>query len=118
MVDWLRYAAIAVALLLAPVAYLDFRSRRWPRPHTLVLTAVGIALGIAEAVVAAVLMSDGHAMRETEIFIGYVATNAILLPAAAYVVHVERSRWGSLALVIGGLLVALLQVRMQQLWTR
>lgn len=118
MIDWLRYAIIAVAVLLAVVAYVDFRSAVPPRRPALILLVLGILMVIAQIVVAAVQLAGGHRMTETATFIGYGATNALLLPAAAYVARIERSRWSSIALLVAALTVAVLEVRMYQLWTR
>lgn len=118
MFDWLRYAVIGCALLLALLAYIDFRSRKAPRRPALVLLALAAVLVVVQAVVAGVQMGRGHEMSETATFVGYLATNVIMLPAAAYVAYVERSRWSSVAIAVAGLVVAVLEVRLQQLWTR
>ncbi|WP_106849479.1 hypothetical protein [Blastococcus sp. Marseille-P5729] len=118
MIDWLRYAVIACALLLTLLAYVDFRGRHAPRRPALLMLALSAALVVAQAVVAAVQMGRGHEMSETATFIGYLATNVIMLPAAAYVAYVERSRWSSVAMAVAGFVVAVLEVRLQQLWTR
>ncbi len=118
MIDWLRYAIIVVAVILAIVAYVDFRAALPPRRPAIALLILGGLLVLAQAVVAGVQMSRGHQMTETATFIGYTATNVLLLPAAAYVARVERSRWSTIALLIAALTVAVLQVRMYQLWTR
>lgn len=118
MVDWLRYAIIVVAVLLAIIAYVDFRSSVPPRRPALVLLVLAGLMVLAQIVVSGVQIARGHQMTETATFIGYGMTNALLLPAAAYVARIERSRWSSIALLIAALTVAVLEVRMHQLWTR
>lgn len=118
MIDWLRYAIIAVALVLAVAAYVDFRAASPPRRPAQVLLVAGVLLVVAQAVVAGVQMARGHEMTETATFVGYTATNLLLLPAAGYVARIERSRWSAVALLIAALTVAVLEVRLDQLWTR
>ena len=118
MIDWIRYAVITGALLLAAVAYIDFRGRRGPRRPAVVLLVATGALVLAQTVVAAVQMTRGHDLSQTATFLGYLGTNLVMLPAVAYVARIERSRWSSVALVVAGLVVAVLQVRLVQLWTR
>lgn len=118
MIDWLRYALITVAVLLAILAYVDFRAASPPRRPAMIGLAAAFALVVAQVVVSGVQMVRGHEMTETATFIGYAATNALLLPAAAYVAKIERSKWSSIALMVAALTIAVLEVRMFQLWTR
>lgn len=118
MIDWLRYAIIAVTVILAVVAYVDFRAARPPRTPSLVLLVLAGLLVVAQAVIAGVQMARGHQMTETATFVGYTFTNLLLLPAAAYVARIERSKWSAVALAVAALTVAVLEVRMDQLWTR
>lgn len=118
MIDWLRYAIIVVTVLLAAAAYVDFRAARPPRKAAVVLLVLAGILVTAQAVVAGVQMARGHEMTETATFVGYAVTNLALLPAAAYVAKIERSKWSTIALLVAALTVAVLEVRMYQLWTR
>lgn len=118
MIDWLRYLLIALALLLALVAYVDFRRGRPPGRLAWTLLVATAVAAVAQAVVAGVELAGGHRPAEPATFVGYLATDVIMLPAAAYVARIERSRWGSVAVLVAGLVVAVLQVRLQQLWAQ
>lgn len=118
MVDWLRYGIIVAAVLLAIVAYVDFRSSTPPRRPAQALLALTALAVVAQLVVSGVQLARGHTTNELATFIGYGITNALLMPAAAYVARVERSKWSAVALLVAALTVAVLEVRMYQLWTR
>ncbi|WP_153502790.1 hypothetical protein [Cumulibacter manganitolerans] len=118
MIDWLRYVAIGLALALALAAYVEFRRGRPPGRLALGLLVAGLVLVVGQTVVASVQLAGGHHLSEPATFIGYLGTTVIMLPAAGYVARLERSRWSSLAIVVAALVVAVLEVRLQQIWTR
>ncbi|GAB3297651.1 hypothetical protein EK0264_16215 [Epidermidibacterium keratini] len=116
MLDWLRWVIIALSLLLAIVGYLDFRGAHAPRRPTLVLAAAGWAAVVVQAVVAVVALVRGDRPGEFATFIGYLFTTLLMVPAAAYFRAVERSKWASVAFAIAGVTVAVLMMRLDQLW--
>lgn len=118
MIDWIRYGIIGLAVLLGVAAYVDFRSRAAVRRPALVLAALVTAALVAQAVVAGVQISRGHEMSEPATFVGYTATAVLLVPASLYVARIEKSRWASIVMCVAGFVVAVLQVRMGQLWNR
>lgn len=50
-------------------------------------------------------------------FIGYVLTALLILPLAVVWAVAEKSRWGTAVLVAACLTLAVMVVRMQQVWT-
>lgn len=50
-------------------------------------------------------------------FIGYVLTSLLILPLAVVWAIAEKSRWGTAVLVAACLTLAVMVVRMQQVWT-
>ena len=116
MVDWLRYAMIAGALLIATTAYFGWRSDTGPGRVSLILLAVTEVFVLSQAVVAGVKVAGGHRLAEPATLIGYFATTVILLPAAWWWSRLERSKWGSLVVLVAGLVIAVLTVRLEQLW--
>lgn len=53
---------------------------------------------------------------EVGLLVGYLLTTLLVLPAAFSWAHLERSRWSTLVLTAACLVVAVLGVRMQQIW--
>ena len=54
---------------------------------------------------------------ELATFIGYLLTSVLFLPAALSLSFMERTRWGSVIAGSAALVVAVLTLRLQQVWT-
>jgi hypothetical protein len=110
--------AVIVTSLLAAAWCLVTTLRRRP-------IGIGelIAMGVAQALVMAqIVISVGHLVQgqrpqELATFVGYLVAIFIVLPAAAVLARLEPTRWGSLIATIGCLVVAILIVRLDQVWT-
>ncbi len=116
MLDWLRWVIIAVSLLLAIAGYVDFRTGHAPRRPTLGLAVASWVAVLAQAVVAVVALIGGQRPGELVTFLGYLATTLLMVPTAAYFRIVEKSKWASVAFAVAGVTVAVLMVRLDQLW--
>lgn len=76
---------------------------------------VEVAL-IGQAVVAVVALARGHDLAEPLTFWGYVVFALLILPGVGVVALVERTRWSSVVLLIGCLTIAVMELRMTQVW--
>ena len=74
------------------------------------------ALLLAQVVVAIVGAVVGSSVAEPVTFWGYVITVLLVLPAAAAVSFIERSRWSSVILLVAALTTGFLQFRVLTLW--
>ena len=72
---------------------------------------------LVQMVFAGVLLIGGHELTEGFTFWGYLVVALLVLPAAAVVAVVERTRWSSVALVIACATLAVMQLRVLQLWS-
>lgn len=116
MIDALATTVITVALLLAAwTALLAVRARA-PRWGTLIALGGVTLLVLAQAVVAAVLLVRGERPDAVPAFAGYHVVAVLILPAAAAWAIADRSRWSSVVLTVACLTLAVLTVRMQQIW--
>lgn len=116
MTDTLATVTITLGLLAAAWSLVTaLRDRPMGRSHLAALAVVEAAL-LVQAVVAFSRMAGGHGPRETATFIGYAIGILLLPPAAAAWGVMERSRWGPAVIVVAGLSVAIMTVRMQQIW--
>ncbi|GAA4241727.1 hypothetical protein GCM10022254_71740 [Actinomadura meridiana] len=116
MTDVLSTVIIVVALLLAAYAVVTMvRNRAMDAGHLVVLGVLEVLL-IAQAVVGFVKLSGDGGPDSTATFVGYLV-GILLIPAAgAGWGLMERTRWGSAVLVVAGIAVAVMVVRLGQLW--
>ncbi len=83
--------------------------------YTALLVLAGVV--IAQGLVATVLLVAGQHPVEFATFLGYLFTATLFLPAGIALLRMEPTRWGS---IIGGgaaLTVAVLTLRLLQVWT-
>lgn len=113
-------AAVVAALALALGAWAGWSALR-DRPVVLRqlygAAVVETALAV-QVVVGAVATLRGHALAEPATFWGYVVVALVVLPLAGAWALVERTRWSSVVLVVGCLTVAVMEVRVVQLWNQ
>ncbi len=118
MIDTVASTLIGIALVLAAVSAVMTMLRR--PVGRIQLIGAGIAeLALAvQAVLAVVKLADGDRPDGgLVLFCLYLVGSLLLVPIAVVWGRAERSRWGSGVLVIGYLVMAVLIVRMQQIWT-
>lgn len=78
-----------------------------------------IVAGVIEAGMLAMIvvaLIQGAGSEDPAVFWGYVVTVLLLFPLAAVVAIAERTRWGSVALLVICAAVAVMQVRIATLW--
>jgi len=76
------------------------------------------AMLLVQLVWSITLVSQGKsAVGDTVEFFGYLITALIIPPAAVIWAAIERSRWATLVLGVSGFTVAVMAVRMWQIWT-
>jgi len=117
VVSALATALIVLVLVLAGLSLLlTVLDRRVGR---LLLAALALAeAGLVVQVVWAVVRLAGgaHPVGGLAVFIGYLAGSLVILPVAAAWGLGERTRWGPGVVTAGFLVMAVLIVRMQQVW--
>lgn len=116
MVDGLATTTIAAALLLAGFSGLMAVLGRPPGvAHLVGLTLVETVL-LVQAVVAIGKMFTGDRPEGMATFVGYLLTVVLVPPLAALLGLAERSRWGSVIVAVGCLVVPVMVIRLQQVW--
>jgi len=110
--------AVAIAgLALAAWALVPVIRNRPPgRTHFLGLILVQ-ALVVAEVLVAVSRLTGGAHPREYATFIGYLIALFLVLPLATLLARLEPTRWGALIIVVAGLVVPVLILRVNQVWS-
>ena len=109
---------LVIGLCLALGGWAAARALR-DRPVVLrQLFAAGVveAVLVVQLVVIGVLQATGAEVADPVTLWGYAISMLFILPAAAVVSFVERSRWSSVILVLAALTTGFLQYRVLVLW--
>jgi hypothetical protein len=117
VVDTLAVSLIIGMLAFAGLALVMTALDRQVGRLLLAALAAG-ELGLLVQVVWAVvrLVGGGRPVGGMAVFIGYLAGSLVILPIAAAWGLGERTRWGPGVVAAGFLVMAVLIVRMQQVW--
>ena len=108
---WVYFAAGLFALTLGLIGRL---------PSLISIGALAVTeLGLLIQLVASiVLVANGaQAKQDTFEFFGYLIVALLVPPAVALWALVERTKWSTVILGAGALTVAVMLVRMHQIWT-
>ena len=109
--------AVAVAGLALAGAGAVEAIRGRPAGIALLVVAAAAELVLLVAVGASVVaLARGHDPASTATAIGYLVGVPFVVPVAAFLALAERSRWGSVVLGAGGLVLAVLAARLGQVW--
>lgn len=118
MISWLYSAQLIIATAAGLITLLLGFAKRKPSGISIgSLAAVQLGL-IVQLIASIVLVILGErAKQDTVEFFAYLIV-ALMIPAgAAFWALIERSRWSTLVLGVGALTVAVMLVRMNQIWT-
>ncbi|BCY14740.1 hypothetical protein [Actinoplanes sp. L3-i22] len=111
----LSVATIVVALLLAAWYFLRSALDRAPSRLDLLGMVAFSALVAVLVVTAAVGLIGGPRPSDTATFGGYLVTTICFAPAAVWLAKLEPTRWGSLILGVGAIVLPVLVLRLQQI---
>ena len=116
MVDGLVVALIIAALIVAVWCGITaLRDKPTKDPH---LYGITVVEGLLLVQVAIVIVRLAHGDRPTEFatFLAYLILVPLVLPIGFLLSLIERTRWGSVILGVAALTLAVLVVRLQDLW--
>jgi hypothetical protein len=108
--------AVAALLLAAWTLVPVIRNRPPGRTHWLGLIFVQ-ALVVAEVIVGIEHLRAGAHPREYATFIGYLVALFLVLPLAMLLARLEPTRWGALVITVATVVVPVLILRVNQLWS-
>ena len=117
MIDLLTAVLGAAALALAAwcgfAAYRDQPTKDW---HFIGMAVVSL-LAIVQLVIGVVRLSQGDDPEQgVAIFIAYLVGSALAVPIAAFMSLAERTRWGSATVAAAAVVLAVLEVRLYDIW--
>jgi hypothetical protein len=115
------YDGLAVTLMIASLVvgawcFVAAARDRWTDlTHLVGLGALEIGL-VVQAVAAFIRIGGGERPEELITFVGYLVTSVLMLPAVVTLSFMERTRWGAVIAGAGAIVVAVLVLRLQQVW--
>ena len=118
MLEWGYQFQLAFASLVGVFALILGIFKRPPSWWSVGAVALIEALLLVQLVVSIVQVVQGkQAIGDTVEYFGYIITALVVPPAAIAWAVIERTRWSTLVLGVSGLTVAVMLVRMWQIWT-
>jgi hypothetical protein len=118
MISWLYSAQLFIAIVVGLFTLtLGFAKRK---PSFLSLGALALVqLGLLIQLVAstAIVVAGERAKLDTVEFFAYLIVALMLPLGAAFWALIERTRWSTIVISVGALTVAVMLVRMNQIWT-
>ncbi|MBT2527273.1 hypothetical protein J7E91_18035 [Streptomyces sp. ISL-99] len=117
MLDALTVAVSVAALVLAAwCGYAAFRDQPTKDWHFIGMAVVTV-LALAQLVVGVVQLGRGEKPDEgAVIFVSYLVGALAAVPAAGFLSLAERTRWGSVTVAAGAVVLAVLEVRLHDIW--
>ncbi|MBW1599683.1 hypothetical protein [Streptomyces sp. JJ38] len=105
--------ALALAAWCGHAAYRDQPTKDW---HFIGMALVTV-LALAQLVVGVVELAGGGEPDEgSVVFVSYLLGCACAIPAVAFLSLSERTRWGSATVAAGAVVLAVLEVRLYDIW--
>ncbi|MFJ1916608.1 hypothetical protein ACIOGX_32290 [Streptomyces sp. NPDC088147] len=105
--------ALALAAWCGFAAYRDQPTKDW---HFIGMAVVSV-LVLAQLVVGIVQLARGEQADEgSVIFVSYLLGALFAVPAAGFLSLSERTRWGSVTVAAGAVVLAVLEVRLYDIW--
>lgn len=109
----LAVAALLLAAWCGFAAYRDQPTKDW---HFIGMAVVTL-LALVQLVVGVIqLVGGGEPAGGTAVFVCYLLGVVCCIPVVAVISLSERTRWGSLSVVAGAVVLAVLQARLHDLW--
>ncbi len=117
MVDVLVWVLAGAALLLAVWALAGaVRNVRPSGPQLAGMAVLEVAL-LVQAVIGMVALARTDRPVSTATFVGYLVASVLLLPAGTLWGIADRSRWGNGVIAIACFAVAVVVLRLLQIWS-
>lgn len=109
----LAVAALVLAAWCGHAAYRDQPTKDW---HVIGMAVVTL-LALVQLVIGVVQLAGGaEPAGGTAVFVSYLLAVVCCVPVVGIMSLAERTRWGSLSVVAGAVVLAVLQVRLHEVW--
>lgn len=112
----LAVAVMIASLLVAAWCFVAVARDRWiDLTHLVGFVVVEVAL-LIQAILALARIGAGDRPAEFATFVGYLTSSVLVPPLAVVLSFMERTRWGSVIAGVAAVVVAILTLRLQQVW--
>jgi hypothetical protein len=118
MLDWLYSTQLAISTTAGLLCLLLGLIKRKPSLISLgsiALVELGLVVQLVASIVLVIL--GQRAKNDTIEFFAYLIVALMIPVGAAFWALIERNRWSTVVLAVAGLTVAVMLVRMHQIWT-
>ncbi|MFI6349637.1 hypothetical protein [Streptomyces sp. NPDC050560] len=106
-------AGLVLALWCGFAALRDQPTKDW---HLIGMAVVAL-LAVAQLVVGVVELGRGEKPEQgTTVFVAYLVAALACVPVAGFMSLAERTRWGSVTAAAGGVVLAVLELRLFDIW--
>ncbi|MEV6400108.1 hypothetical protein AB0M39_35885 [Streptomyces sp. NPDC051907] len=113
----LTVAVAVTALALAAWCGFAFSRDQPTKDWHFIGMAIVSVLALAQLVLGIVQLARGEKAHEgAAIFLAYLIGSAAAVPAAGFLSLAERTRWGSATVAAGAVVLAVLEVRLYDIW--
>lgn len=117
LIGALTLAAGLAALALAAWCGFAFSRDQPTKDWHFIGMAVVTVLALLQLVIGVVRLAGGDKPGQgTAIFVAYLLGAAAAVPAAGFMSLAERTRWGSATVAAGAVVLAVLEVRLYDIW--
>ncbi len=116
MIQGLAVGILSAGLLLGAWTGVQAWRRRPTTEAQMVGAIVLEAALLVQAVIAVIRLIGGAQLDEPVTFVAYSVGILLPLPLGFYLAREERTRWGSLSLCFTAVVVAVMTLRLMQLW--
>lgn len=118
MIPWLYSAQLFITTAVGIICLLLGLVKRKPSGVSVgALAIVQFALIVQLIASIALVISGERASLDTVEFFAYLIVAMVIPIAAAFWALIERTRWSTVIMGVGSLTVAVMLVRMSQIWT-
>ena len=119
MIEWFYLTQLAAATLIgALLVSMGLLAKRKPSGFSVGATALVELLLLAQLVLSiALVVSGASAEQDTVEFFAYLIVALMIPIGAAFWALIERTHWSTMVLGVATLTVAVMLVRMNQIWT-
>ena len=116
MIGVLAYAVMTLSAVMVVWGVITAVADKPPGKAQLLYAAGVEVVTLIQSVVAFVVLAQGFRPAELATTIGYLIGIVVLIPVAWFWANVERTRFSGVVLAVAGLAVAVMTLRLLQLW--
>ncbi len=116
LISVFAYAVMILGLALAAWSGIESYLRKPASGQAIIAAAVLEVILLIQSVISILKMIGGAQVAEPVTFYAYLGGVLLPLPLGIYLARIERTRWGSLSLCFTAVVVAVMMLRLLQLW--